>query len=403
MAETPPPVTGGSGAVALIAQGFSQAEGSDEIGWGFLVENRDTARAIIESNYTITVYDASGVPIDGQDGALDTLLPGNRLGIGGSLYLPPGSVAGRIAVVVTPGQAVAPQFAVNLFADTLSYYDDALYPTATGVVRNDADRPLEDLQVFALAYDNAGVIVGGGSSFLSFVLPGAPTGVEVVVTSATPPSSIELFPMITSLTRYADQVRADAAAGTGATRPLFVDEQGFGALEAEHVGWGFIIQNPNEDLAADEIDYQVVAWAADGSVLGTSAASLGLLLPGARFGIGGELFLPDGPIVAKLSFQVLPRAFVTTRLQADDLTVDDPGVEDNANELSARGTLTNTLNTDLDSIDVYALAYDESGAIIGGGATVIDTIEANSTHRVTVPLVSLGTPARVEMYAVGGS
>ena len=100
---------------------------------------------------------------------------------------------------------------------------------------------------------------------------------------------------------------------------------------------------------------------------------------------------------------MLPRAFVTTRPEADDLTVDDPGVEDNAKSMIYSGTLTNTLKTPTWIASMsHALAYDESGAIIGGGATVIDTIEANSTHRVTVPLVSLGTPARVGAHAVGG-
>jgi hypothetical protein len=397
-----PPPGPGSGALALLEQGFSQTEGSDEIGWGFVVENRDLERACVESSYEVTVYDASGVPVEMHDGRLDTVMPGQRLGVGGALFLSPGVSAARVDVIVTAGTLVEPQLDAGLAADTVRYYNDDLYPTATGVIRNDFARPLEDIEVFAVAFDSAGLIVGGGSSFLSFVLPGEPTGVEVVVTAGSPPVTVELFPMVTSLTRYSDQLRADADPPDA--RPLFVDEQGFGALEAEHAGWGFVIQNPNEKLAAEEVEYHVTAWADDDSVLGTSASSLSLILPGERFGVGGELFLPAGPIIERITFQLLPRAYAAGDLPAGYLTVDDIELDSGAASggLSVRGRLSNDLDQDLSMIDVYALAYDESGAIVGGGSTIVDIIEAGGAYRVTVPLIALGTPARVDMYAVPG-
>jgi hypothetical protein len=135
-------------------------------------------------------------------------------------------------------------------------------------------------------------------------------------------------------------------------------------------------------------------------VLGTSAATLAIILPGERFGVGGALFLPDGPLVDRLSVQVLHRSFIETDLESGYLAVTDTEVESGPGGLAARGTLTNDATTDLNSVEIYALAYDESGAIVGGGSTILDVIERDGSYRVSVPLVALGDPPRVDIFAV---
>jgi hypothetical protein len=69
------------------------------------------------------------------------------------------------------------------------------------------------------------------------------------------------------------------------------------------------------------------------------------------------------------------------------------------NAPSVTGTVSNTSTADQSNVMVYALAYSDDGAIIGGGSTVLQSIVAGGQETVEIGIVANGAPATVELYA----
>jgi hypothetical protein len=329
------------------------------------------------------------------EGYLDYVAPDERIGVGGSIFIPEGSDADRINIEILGGEAVEPWIEPGFSVSQVRYQTASLFPSATAVISTTFDEPLRDVEVFAVGYDAAGNIVGGGYSFLSFILAGGSVGVEAPLSSAEEPARVEIYPVITSLTLYGLE-----ESSTDDAEPLLIVAEGFGPSNFEgEIGWGFIVENPNPGLAADTAAYQVTAYAEDGSVLGAYASYISLLLPGERLGIGGSFYLPAGTVAARLEFQTLGRYFVETALEPGFLESTGAAFETDGFSPRVTGTVVNGLDRDLADVEVYAIAYNVDGHIIGGGFTFVDLVPAGEAAAVDVAIAVSGEPASVELFA----
>lgn len=382
----------------LVQQGFSEVQAYDEVAYGFIVQNPDAVNAVINSDFRVTVYQ-NGEALETDSGTLDSMLPGQRVGVGGSVFISSGRDADSIAVELTAGEATVADLDPGFSVSRVAYYSEGLFPSATGVVGTTYSQPLQDFEVFAVAYDAAGAIVGGGYTFVSFITAGGTTGVEVNVSSAGEPDRVELYPIVTSLTIF-------GLAGTTSSdaRPLTIVAEGFVPSRFENeLGWGFVVANPNTGLAAETTAYQVTAYAADGTVLGVYSSYISLLLPDERLGLGGSLYLPAGTTVERLEFDVLGRYFRETEIRADFLTT--AGVTYVGDEFSPRvtGTVQNSLERELRDVEVYVIAYNAAGQIVGGGFAFVDLIQAGGQASADVTIAVGEDPATVELFATVGS
>ncbi len=382
----------------LVQQGFSEVQAYDEVAFGFIVENPDVDNAVINTEYRVAVYEGDA-ELATDDGYLDYVLPGQRVGVGGSIFIPSDRNAHSVVIVLTPGEAAAPELDAGLMASNITYYEESVFPSATGVISTTSAEPLQDFEVFAVAYDAAGAIIGGGYTFVSFIMAGRSTGVEVAVSSEEEPERVELFPVVTSLTVFA----LSDTSSTGA-QPLGIVADGSGPSGFENeLGWGIIVENPNPGLAAETTAYKATAYAADGKVLGVYSSFISLLLPGERLGLGGSFYLPPGTTADRLEFEVLGRYFSETSVHAGFLTPADVAFV--ADEFSPRvtGTIQNSLDRELRDIEVYAIAYNAAGQIIGGGFTFVDSIAAGGQTRTEVTIAVGEEPAAVELFATVSS
>jgi hypothetical protein len=396
-ASATPSVAAGGDLLSVAQQGFSQSNDSDEVGWAFIVENPDADNAVADTGYQIIVYDEQGTVLTSDDGYIDYVMPGARLGVGGSIFVPEGTKADRMDVRLRPGLVSKPPITPDLTVSNVTYFSRSLFPAATGVVSSAFERPLENIEVFAVGYNADGVIIGGGYAFVSFVLPDQPAGVEVAISSADKPDTIELYPVITSATVRADQAVQQNPPNA---RSALITKQGWGQTSYEgEIGWGFIVRNPNDTVAADTPLYQVVAYDANGTVLATNSSFLSMVLPGQDLGVGGSFFAPADTVPDRLDFQVLNRYFTETTATPDMLTVEE--VEFVADKYTPKvtGVVTNTTDEDLEEVAVYAVAYDEEGEIIGGGYGFVEGIAAHAQAAAEAPVATRGKPATVEMYA----
>ncbi len=395
---TPPGEESVAVTLELVQQGFSEVQSYDEVAFGFIVQNPDEDNAVINTEYSVTVYQGVDV-LETDTGYIDYVLPGQQLGVGGSVFIPSGRDADSIVVELSAGEAAEPALDPGFTVDSIRYYPDSVFPSATGVISTTSDVPLQDFEVFAIAYDEAGTIIGGGYTFVSFILAGGTTGVEVTVSSEDEPASVELYPVVTSLTIFGlnDTVSPDA-------EPLRIVADGFGlSTFVNELGWGFIVENPNAALAAETTAYQATAYAADGSVLGVYSSYISLLLPGERLGLGGSFYVPPETTAERLEFEVLGRYFSETTIQADFLTSDDVAYVSDEFSPKVTGTIQSSLDQELSDVEVYAVAYDADGQIIGGGFTFIDLIEGSGAAAVEVTIAVGEEPASVELFATVGS
>ena len=385
-----------AGSLRVEQWGYSQAEAYTEVSWGFLVSNQDRASAVLDTAYVLTFVDDTGETIKADEGYIDFIMPGDEIGIGGSTFLPEGAIARSMRVDLRPGHLATPPIQPAIVIENVTWFERSLFPIVTGVASVEFDRPVEDIEVYAVGFDRNDAIIGGGNAYLPFILPDQSVGVEVSIPSVGQPARIELYPVMTSATVHADEVaRLDQAQSAVA-----VDEQGWGIAAASgEIGWGFLLHNPNDTLAVEPVLYQVTAWATDGTVLATNASYVSVLLPGERLGVGGSVFAPDGIVPDRVDVQVLGRSYSEVNAAAGILAVGDVQLLPDTFTPRASGVVSNGLDVDLSSVEVFAVGYDADDAIIGGGLAFIDVLPARGEAPVEVALAVGGQPARVELFA----
>lgn len=403
-AEPPPSPTptlpAPRGSLRLGQWGYSQAEAYAEVSWGFVVTNQDRANAVLDTAYVLTFVDDTGTTIKADEGYIDYIMPGAEQGVGGSTFLPAGAIAQSMRVDLRPGTLAPAPIQPAITIDDVTYFERSLFPIATGVASVTFDRPLEALRVYAVGYDRNDAIIGGGNAYLPFVLPGRPAGVEVSIPSVGQPARIKLYPALTAETiRSDDRARLDEP-----SPPVAVDQEGWGIVASSgEIGWGFLLHNPSASRAIEPVLYQVTAWAADGTVLATNAADIAIVLPGERLGIGGSVFAPNGATPDHVDVQILGRSYNEVNTPARVLTVDDVRIVPDTLTPRATGVVTNGLDGDLTSVEVFAVGYDANDAIIGGGLAFIESLPALGEASVDVALAVGGSLARVELYATVSS
>lgn len=191
-------------------QGFGQRR--RQVGYGFLVENTHVTHAVAESRHRTVFFNEAGVVIGVDDGSIELLLPGQRAGLAGRVFLPEGEQAATMRVQLYHGERremdeveetrpfqasftrpIRPADG-TLTADTFSQW-------ATGALANPYDRAVTWLRVSAIVYDEAGAIVGGGYRFLD--LPAGQTmEAELMITASETAVRAELYALPTSLTAF---------------------------------------------------------------------------------------------------------------------------------------------------------------------------------------------------------
>jgi hypothetical protein len=188
-------------ALVVVNSGFGQRDGRAEIGWGFVLENPDAEHMIERSRYHVVVYDAGGVVIGVDSGYLTLLLPGQTIGIAGSTYAPDGYLAARTEVQVLSGEPLDARWTNMFSTENVQFMDGQYFPKVTGIVANQTDIVMESIRVSAIAYDDAGQIIGGGFTFVDFVPAQGQAAAEVSVAVAGQPARVELHAVVTSLTK----------------------------------------------------------------------------------------------------------------------------------------------------------------------------------------------------------
>jgi hypothetical protein len=252
------------------------------------------------------------------------------------------------------------------------------------------DKDITDLQVAAIAFDQQDRVIGGGYGFLSFVPAYGQSPVSVGMIVSGQPAKVEIFPGASGLWSIHD---ASTVAPT-----LKLVRSGF-SQDRQQAHYAFFVENPNQQEAVQSVRFQAAAFDADGNPLEAASGNIPLLLPGERLGVSGCLFLPENSSASRIEVQLLPGEYTPLqRLSNPPLSTVQISYSDSSGIRKTVGIIRNTLNRDVSNVQVYAVAYDVNGNLVGGGSSFLNSIDGNSDAAVEILISCAGTPARVELY-----
>ncbi len=376
--------------MVLVASGFGQKDKS--IGFGFIVKNPNAGQAIGRSEYQVAFYDESDTVVETETGYIELILPSQTLGVAGSAYLDEGVTVKRIEVQVSDGEFEKSDPAPAFVLGAITYWPGDYTSNATTTIKNPYKINLDDMYVYAVAYDAKKNIIGGGYTFLGFLPANGQAAVEVSITASEDPQSIEVYPVFSIFSTSLSTTDKNSG------KPVELVAQGNSA-KGDRVGYAFMVGNPNAKLAIENSRYQVAAYDDKGRVLKTGSGYIGLLFPGQKFGIGDSLYLPDGTQIDKLVVQVKSGKAVETSATLPFSTT-KVVFKDDRYFPKVTGIVKSTHKKKLENVPVYAVAYDAKGAIMGGGFTYLNFVPANGQAPVEVQVSVDAKPSKVELFPV---
>jgi hypothetical protein len=389
---TPPPAQ--AQPLRLVDQGFGQD--GREVGYAFVVENPNEGLAIESSRYQVALYDADDVVVKTDSGHIELLLPGQTLGLGDTSFLDDGLTVARIDVQIKEGKGVAADPMPGFTVENATYSEGLFMDRVTGLVRNPYTADLENLRVSAVLYDANDGIIGGGFTFLSFILAEQSAGVSISVTGSGTVARVDLYPTVSGLT-FLGHAR-ELPAGAEAIRLV---KYGYGEDDMS-ASFGLLVENPGEKHAVESSQYLVTAFAADGRVIGTDDGYISVLLPGETLGIGGSLLGTDDVPIDRIEAHVLPGKYVESE-PVPTFTGEGAAYRAGSWSDTVSGQILSAYNVDITNLQVYALVYNAEDEIVGGGFTFLDFSPAGGRAAVEVSVSARGTVARSELYATVSS
>jgi len=377
-------------AIQIAEQGFGQD--GREIGYAFILENPNDGLAVEDSQYQIAAYDSAGIVVETNSGYVEVILPGERLGVGGTLYVDEGVTVDKLEVQLREGRTVVSEPIPSFEVKAVSYTASEYFSYATGVVTNPFDRTITNLRVCGVARGSDGKIVGGGLTYLNFIPASAETGVKVNITSAGDVITIEVFPTLSGLSSITEGAELPTN-----SKELALVKYGFGQDEGQ-VGVGLIVENPNEGFSVENSQYRVTAYDAEGTVAAVEEGYVEVLLPQQTLGIGGNLYLDQGMNIEHIEVQVLSGDYQETTA-TPFFTAENVAYIEGDYSSKVTGQIVSPYAKDVTNVRVGAIAYDSAGEIIGGGFTFLDFIPANGKAAIEVSVHTAEKPATVELYA----
>lgn len=179
---------------------------------------------------------------------------------------------------------------------------------------------------------------------------------------------------------------------------LKVEEFGF-AQDKKTVAYAFKISNPNTGFAIEGAQYQLAAYDKDGGVLKTDSGYLSFVLPEQLYGLAGTMYLDsESAVVDKIEIQLSDGRYEATKplpLFTTEQVAYIPGEYGS----KVAGIVTNPYSKDIGTLQIAAIAYNNSGAIIGSGFTYLNFLPASGTAAVMMSVTTQEEPANIELYA----
>lgn len=388
--EIPPTPTPEPEPINLISSGFGQDD--SVLGFAFIVKNPNDSIAFESSQYQIAVFSEDGTVVETDSGYIELLLPGQILGVGGDIYLSEGITASSVEVQLNAGNPEATDLDTAFTVDRIKYQKGDYYSYVRGVIINPFDKDITDLRVSSIVYNEAGEIIGGGYTYLNFLLANNSSGVSISTVSVGNVATVEIY---ATLSGFSDIDKVDDI--PPGSLDIELVKSGFGQ-DGSVIGYGLIINNPNNNYSVNSSSFQVSLYAEDGTVIETDEGYIDIILPDQTVGIGGEIYVSDEDFVSRADIQI-KNGYYEESAPIPPFTSENISYIDDEYYPVVTGQIASPYSSDITDVRVSAICYDETGEINGGGYSYIDFIPGNSMAAAEVSVSCSKPPATVELYA----
>ncbi len=368
----------GAGDIAILEPSAWYQDDS-EVFFGYLFENQSADVVYEGVEFTIGIYGVSGNLIDSSVIRLPFFYPGTTHGIATSFWLSDEDApVDDVDISWTFTGKSSPGTSENPFtAESVVFWENRGYPLITGKIVNNSSNIYTDLRADILLYNAAGDVVGGGSTYLDFILADDYMGFTTFADAYDEVVRVEAFPTFNYSVSIMDE--ADYMYGVSVVEDQY-REGDFGSLEG-----GLIIKNET-DIVLRNIYVYVTFYDEDGFITTTGSDYVNLLLPGDTLGLSPWITSqPDETTTTNYDILLLPfDKDDNYELDKNPFRVDNITLTGDSSK-SALVEFTNTYSKEVTEVDVYVLAYNEEGEIVGGGDTwTSDSISSGGTGEVEV-------------------
>jgi hypothetical protein len=357
----------------------------------FLFENLDISAGVEDIEYNVIVSDAAGESIKTETGYIDFIPANGRIGVASQMYLEEGQVAEAVDIEWTYYTDASGSINDPFTFENSRYFFDPFWDRFSAVMVNNDSEAYTNVRVDVIAFDSAGVVIGGGFTNVGFIPGNDQVGISINGYVSDDPVTYEFFPRMNILSNTIDN--ADLS------QNLTVVQSGF-FYDETTLGGGFLVQNTGDQVMKDA-QYTISIYEEDGSVAQVVTNYMNLLWPGQTFGISpGTVELSEG--AAPTEFKVYLKSgiledqeFSTNPLTATDVTfMPDPDFP------KVSVTINNSQSAIVDNPYLTVLLFNAEDEIIGGNFSYPDPIPANGslTYEIFVTQVTADAPARVEAY-----
>lgn len=376
--------------LAILKHGYRQDE--KELAYAFLVYNPNHDLTIADSEYQMMAYNSGGKVVLTDTETISFILPGQTLGISGNLYLEEDISIDDLIVQIQTGEPYFDAIIPNLDVRAVEYRPGEFFDRVTGLIAGPNSHNIEDLRVSAIAYDNAGEIIGAGYSFVSFIKAGTVTGVDVTIATGGIVDRVDLFPRLSfSIVDTETDDRSKNVWELSLLRTDFIQND----LE---VGYGFILENPSQTHAAEDSEYRLTAFDSAGKVILVDEGYIDRLMPGQTFGFGSTFFVEEKEVVDSIDLQLKTGSFRQSELSRV-LKTRNITIQGDEYSRIVSGEIMNGNDQDIEDVRVSAIVFDANDQIVGGGFNWMDIIPAGDSSAVEIWVTSVGEPVSAQLYA----
>ena len=252
----------------------------------------------------------------------------------------------------------------------------------TGWINNSDPYTYTNVELNAIAYNAAGLIIGGGRGMIDFVPEKDRTGVSVLadIQADQEIALVEIYPWITA--------QSASLEGGSWWENIEVKQWNFIADDYQHVSGGALLRNLTDRLLTQTYYLLTVTDAADKVCL-AKQGYIDLIWPKQELSFSpGVLNLPADCVAQQVDMIIVPGEFGQFQLGYDPLETGLPVINEAGD--SASVNVINNLNADVSNALVYVVITDSTGKIVGGGSIQSGSIRANSSITVQVPVIYIG-------------
>ena len=251
----------------------------------------------------------------------------------------------------------------------------------TGWISNADAYTYTQVLLNAIAYNDAGQIVGGGQKIFDFVPEEDQVGFSVLVNSRQGEvvDHVDVSPWITSYSASLE--------GGNWWNAVSSEDWNFAVDQYNQITGGAVLKNETERVLSETFIILTVSDE-NNSVCFASNSYYDVIWPNETVVYAvTPTGLPDACLGKKVDLVVVPGEFGISPVDFNPLLASQAAFTD---QDTVSVSVVNNLNTSISHARVYVILRDSAGRIVGGGYQTTQLIRSGSSTSVTVPVAYLG-------------